>query len=185
MRSFVAVELPEAIRAELAALVRRLRDSGARASWVKPDRMHLTLRFLGDVTDDQLAAMGERLTQSLAGVSPFDLRVGGVGAFPNPRRPSVIWAGIQPMDGPLAEVQAACEDAARAIGLKGEKRPFRPHLTLARVRDHRDAGNLAPLLLREHTYDGGSFSVNGVSLFTSTLTPHGPIYDRVREISFR
>jgi len=140
MRSFVAIELPGRVRESLAALRERLRKSGAAASWVREENMHLTLRFLGDVAEPDLERLSETLGEALRPFSPLTLRIQNLGAFPNPRRPNVIWAGVETLSGTLLEVQAAVEAAARAIGLPPDDKPFHPHITLARIRDARRLG---------------------------------------------
>jgi len=140
MRTFIAIELPEATRRELQGMVEHLRRSGIRASWVRPDRMHLTLRFLGEIDDDQAGIAGEFLAKGCSGISAFECAVQGAGAFPDVRHPSVIWAGVGPLEGGLSEVQTVAEKAAASIDLKPENRPFRPHLTLGRIRRPEEAG---------------------------------------------
>jgi len=184
MRTFIAIELPGGVEDALQALSGRLRRSGVRATWVKRGRMHLTLRFLGEVSDDRLARLREVLARRYRGLAHFTLQVSGTGAFPNARKPSVVWAGAGPLGGGLAEAQAIAEEAARGIGLRAEKRPFHPHLTIARIKDPDRAGSLVPLLVQERDFDGGSISVSSVSLFSSQLTPNGPIYDRLQEFAF-
>jgi len=184
VRAFLAIEIPESIRSALTALSARLRAADVRASWVKPENIHLTLRFLGDIETDDAERLGEMLAADLQGIGPFPVRVRGTGAFPNPRRPSVVWVGMEPFEGPLAQVQSAAEQAARAIGLDPESKAFHPHLTLARIRDGRAAGPLVRLLIQEHEFDAGEFIVEGATLFSSQLNPKGAIYRRIREFLF-
>ena len=184
MRAFVAIELPEAIREGMGVLNDRLRRCGVRASWTRRDRMHLTLRFLGDISDEAAGRVGEHLLKGAAGLDAFRLHVSGVGAFPNLRRPSVVWAGIGPLEGGLKGAHAVAEEAAEAIGLRPDRKPFHPHVTLARIRDARDAEPLMECLRSEANFDGGEFHARGMSLFSSQLTPHGPIYTCVQECPF-
>jgi RNA 2',3'-cyclic 3'-phosphodiesterase len=181
MRTFIAIELPAEVRAALTDLSQRLRGSRASASWVKPERMHLTLRFLGEIPESDVARVGSLLEEHSAPLRPFALSVANAGVFPNSRQPRVVWAGVGPLDGGLRELQRIAEDGARATGLKPERRPFRPHLTLARIRGEAHAHELMTLVARERSFDGGSFSVASVSLFSSELTPSGPVYRRLRE----
>lgn len=181
MRSFIAIELPDPIKASLTPMVDRLRRTRVRASWVKPERMHLTLRFLGDVAEERLAALGEHLSAGLSGIEPFPLRVQGVGAFPNTRRPVVLWAGVGSLEGALTDVQAAAERAAQSIGLKPERRAFRAHVTIARVKQSGGFGELSVALRREEDFEAGPFQAGAVTLFSSELAPSGPVYTRLRE----
>ena len=184
MRCFLAIELPESLRTSLAGLAARLRRCPVRASWVRTDHLHLTLRFLGDIDDDARFAVAEFLRGHLAGSSPFQLHVQGAGAFPNVRRPSVIWAGAGPVTGPLETVQARCEGACRHAGLAPEPKPFHPHITLARIKDRQAPAELAQAIERERAFTAGEFVVRGMSLFRSELTPRGPAYTRLEEFPF-
>ncbi len=181
MRAFIAMELPGAIRESLMSLRERLRRSGAKASWVHPDNMHLTLRFLGEVDQDAINALCALLEAEYRNCGPVTLAVAGVGGFPNRRKPSVVWAGIEILSGDLMVLQAHAEQAARSIGLAPEEKPFHPHVTLARLRDHRALGTLPAELEAAQTYWGGEFTAAVVSLFSSELRPAGPIYRCLRE----
>lgn len=183
MRTFIAIELPDPIREALGHLSRRMRNTGANASWVRPENIHLTLRFLGEISEHDVNRIGERLALDYQAIDPFTLTISGTGVFPNPRKPSVIWVGAEPLEGPLATTQAIAESAAQAIGLPPETKPFRPHLTLARLRDPRQAGTLPQTLEQEAGFNAGAFQVHSVALFSSQLTPKGPIYRRLREFA--
>lgn len=184
LRSFVAIELPDSVKEELSALAARLKVPGLHASWVSPGNMHLTLRFLGDVTADARARLIDLLEDAYQAVSPFPLHVQGVGVFPNVRRPNVIWAGVGPFEGPLETLQASAEAAARAIGLPGETKAFKPHLTLARVKQLDHPAALQNVLETEQAFSGGEFVVQGVSLLSSKLTPKGAVHTCLREFHF-
>ncbi len=185
MRTFIAIEIPEEVRARVRSLTARLQASGARGcTWVKPEHMHLTLRFLGEIADAAVEGLCSSLEASYSGVAPFALAVRGTGAFPNWRKPAVLWAGIEPLDGPLAEAQGVAESAARAIGLPPDTKAFHPHLTLARVKDARGAAPAIACLECESEFFAGDFTVDAVSIYSSQLTPHGPIYRRVGEFRF-
>ena len=183
MRTFIAIELPDAIKAVLHELIGRLSKSGARAAWVRPEQMHLTLRFLGEITPADALRIEELLALRYERVKPFELHVRGAGAFPNIHRPSVVWAGIIGGEA-LDAVQMIAEEEACALGLPRERRPFKPHLTLARIKEAEQGKRLASFLSRERDFDGGAFQVAGVSLFSSELTPQGPIHRRLREYPF-
>ena len=184
MRAFVAIEMNDPVRDALDALSIRLRESAARVSWVKPKNVHLTLRFLGEVDEAQVDRLGEILAVAYQSVPPFTLTVGDVGAFPNVRRPQVVWVGVGPADGPLCVVQRVAEEAARRVGLPPETKRFSPHVTLGRVRDDRAGDDLRVALERENGFVAGDITVQRVALLRSTLSPKGSIYTPIREFPF-
>lgn len=146
--------------------------------------MHLTLRFIGDADDASVSTIVSNLRGAFDSVRPFELHAQGVGAFQNPRKPSVIWAGIGPLTGPLENVQAICEVAAQSAGIAPEPKPFHPHITLARVKDFRPPAELTQAIERERGFTAGEFAVSAVSLLKSELTPRGPVYTRLEEFRF-
>ncbi len=183
VRSFVAIEFPDSVRNEIARLLERLpRLPGI--TYVHPNRMHLTLRFLGDIDDGQSVRLRQTLRDAATSLRPFEVRVQGVGAFPSLRRPSVLWVGLVASDASLVQAQELSERAAQAIGLPAETKAFHPHVTLARVRDSRFALEASDALHAERDFDAGAFVVSGMTLFHSRLTPHGPVYTPIEEFAF-
>ena len=181
VRCFIAIHVPEAIRGALARLSAELRSCRVRAKWARPEQMHLTLRFLGEITPDQCATISAHMAKSTRKLAPFQLRVHGVGAFPNVRRANIIWSGVGPSDGPLAQLQMHCEAAARSAGLTAEPRAFFPHITLTRLTDRRPPEDLILAIERHQTFIAGEFTVEGVSLCKSELTQGGPVHSRLQE----
>ena len=184
MRTFIAIELPEEVKENICNLRDRLRKTDVRVSWITPEKMHLTLRFLGEISEEQVDKIVTLLVDNYKGINPFSLKVKGTGAFPSLRKPNVIWAGIKEFEEGLTRCHAIAENSAIAIGLKREKRHFNPHLTIARIRDLRNVGKLINLVKKEKDFDGGAFSVDSVALFSSKLTRKGPIYTRLKEFFF-
>lgn len=184
MRTFIAIELPDDIRSALDTLTVRLRASRIRASWVRAENIHLTLRFLGEISVDHVQRLSGILASAYKDTVPFFLIVRGTGAFPNVRNPNIVWAGVEPAEGPLEKVQAAAETAALSIGCKAERRSFHPHLTLARIKDPAEGRKLLPYLAEERNWSAGAFQAAGVSLFSSQLTPHGAMYTRLAHFPF-
>ena len=140
LRTFIAIDLPAPLRQALRARQEQLQRDLAAVEpsplfrWSAVEGIHLTLRFLGDTTPQQGEAVAEVLRALAAQWSPFTLRVGGLGGFPNLRRPRVLWLGVDGEVEALARLQAAVEASAVAAGFAPEPKAFRPHLTLARVR---------------------------------------------------
>ena len=144
-RAFIAVVPPKSIRAELGAPVRQLRnlDTKDDVRWVAPDAIHITLAFLGQLEEDRAAPLLDALEQAVAEVGPFELSIGGLGAFGDRRRrggAQVIWAGLEGDVDALGELHERVVGAVRHVGLRVESRGFEPHFTLGRVRRGRRWG---------------------------------------------
>ncbi|MCH7607047.1 MAG: RNA 2',3'-cyclic phosphodiesterase [Chloroflexi bacterium] len=183
LRLFVSVELPQHVRGALSTSIERLRSSlGDAYRWVRPEAVHLTLRFLGNVEQERVAELAAALEAAVGPLAAFELRLDGTGVFPNARAPSVVWAGLGGESAALVRLVAAVGTATAGVGEPAESRPYVPHLTLGRVRGRlgtRDAGELAARL-RELTYEGTApFRVDGVSLMQSEIGPAGARYTRL------
>jgi 2'-5' RNA ligase len=182
MRCFIAIELPPSIRQTITAVSARTRERPVKAQWVKSENLHLTLRFLGDISNEQAVRVGDALAEACPSLKPFSLRIQRVGAFPNSSRPNVVWVGARPLEGGLLACHDAAEVAAQSIGLAKESRAYHPHITVARIRNGKAKKGWAKVLEAEQNFDGGAFTVAAVSLFQSRLTPQGAIYTRLRNI---
>lgn len=170
MRLFVAIDLPDDIRQSVADICRGL--PGVR--WLPPEQLHLTLRFIGEADDAVNAALRRGLAK--IALPPFTLALNGADCFPSPRRPRVLWVGLNGGE-PLTQLQQEVEAAAVAAGLPPEERPFSPHITLARLRDHRE-DDVGPFLARNASFASGPFTVDAFHLYSSTLTAKGAIHRR-------
>jgi len=178
VRTFIALELSEVAKAGILACVDELRDRKVRASWARPATIHLTLRFLGDLEESILPSVIEAVERAAAGIAPFEMATSGIGAFPSPARPRVLWSGIDAPDA-LYELHAALEDELKALGFARERRSFRPHVTLGRLRDSQ--GSLERLL-RELPAPEGRTRVESVRVMKSTLAPSGATHDVIGEV---
>ena len=178
MRAFLAIELPDAVREAIESLIQRLRQSHARVRWVKSQNMHLTIRFLGEIEPSGVDGLASCMQQACDTIEPFTLAIKGTGAFPNLRRPAVIWVGAECGQPGLIQCRHAADAAASAIGVSPEKQAFKPHLTLARIPDPREGSRLFDAINAEHAFQGGAFQVDAVALFSSRLLPGGPVYQR-------
>ncbi len=187
MRAFIALELPQTTILRLQREIADLRGACGRASWVRPEHMHLTLRFLGEISEEQKSALSQSMRQLCTGVPPMRLAVEGLGAFPNTRRPAVVWAGIRQVAGDLSVLQNGVERVARELGLDPDDKPFHPHVTLARIRDVSASAGLVAMVhhrvLAAPAAYGDEFRARAVALFRSDLKPGGPVYTRIEEFS--
>jgi 2'-5' RNA ligase len=181
-RMFCAVALPEEVRASAAAHSSRLREQfpHVRASWERPEKMHLTLKFLGEVERARVAELSDAAARAADASAPFELSVGGTGAFPPHGPPRVLWLGVEDADGRLARLQRRLEDDCAAAGFPRETRPFSPHLTLARLREPRDARPLANAH-RGSVFTPQTFHVSDLLVIRSELGPAGSRYTTVSQ----
>ncbi|MBI5888396.1 MAG: RNA 2',3'-cyclic phosphodiesterase [Deltaproteobacteria bacterium] len=182
IRAFIAIELPEKLIAALNAIETELKGKcGLTKGWVRPESIHLTVKFLGDVDEKKLPEIAAALKNSASGCGPFTLTAAGYGGFPGLRAPRVLWMGVK--DSPeLQRLQQNIEDRLGAIGIAKENRQFSAHLTFLRIKspaDGRIAGAAAENLKHEISMD---FYVDSFVLFKSTLSPKGARHDIVERI---
>ncbi len=176
-RTFVAVETPSDVRIRAAALVERLKSSGAKIRWTDVQTMHWTLNFLGDVPDNEIADVCQCVASAVAPFSPFDLQISGCGAFPKVGRPRTLWLGAGDGAEAMVELQAALERELAKLGFRAEARQFRPHLTLGRVRDSSTGlDELAELVRRHADFSAGEMYVDEVVVFSSQLKRTGAVH---------
>jgi 2'-5' RNA ligase len=184
IRSFVAIELEEELTEELAQIQESLRRRGIaeQVRWVKPEGIHLTLKFLGNVPADGIEEIGLAVTRGSEGVEPFAISLDGVGCFPTASRPNVVWVGVREDTGTLARLQTAVEDRLSVLGYAPERRKYTPHLTLGRVSRHMGARDRRRIGDVVQTHDAGTLGrmqVREVSLIRSDLSPEGARYTRL------
>jgi len=170
-RLFVAIDLPNSTRQLLSDLDPHLR--GVR--WTEPEQMHLTLGFFGDVSEDVDLKLREKLSAIEFGA--FFLPVNGVGAFSSKGAPKIVWIGVGKAHPHLFQVHKRVQEAALAVRLEPELRPWHPHITMARCRDV-SAQTLRKFLQSNAEFDAGMFRVEAFRLYSSRLTPAGPIHNR-------
>jgi len=182
IRAFVAIDLPEAVLAAVAAVQKQLSGHRFAVRWVTPRNIHLTLKFLGDIGAGQVAAVGEALAAAVRGTGPFSLAAAGLGVFPGIRQPRVIWAGVVGDTQRLLDLQRAVDAQLAAVGFLPESRPFKSHLTIGRVKDRIDARGLARALAEAGGYETPTFAVEAIVLYRSDLRPGGPAYNPLRRV---
>ena len=177
MRLFVATDIPEDVRAAVAALVARLRPAGQSARWTRIEGLHVTLKFIGEVREEKVGAIVSAL-KSVTFAKPIALNFCGLGFFPNQHRPRVLWAGIEA--GPeLATLAAAVQAALTPLGIPREDRAFSPHLTLARFDSPRGLDRLQVMIDGAGPLEFGSAIAKDFHLYQSILKRGGAEYTRV------
>jgi len=177
MRIFLAIDLPPAVRAGVRRVQSLLRESGADVRWVQPQAAHLTLLFFGEIGPAQLGRIETEITPLTANAPPLQLHLRGLGAFPNPRRPRVLWIGVQGDVERLRALQGALRDALASLLPSGQRQRFDPHVTFGRVRRGPPSQMLASLLLQHRDVDVGPLPVRRLRLVRSRLGGADPRYE--------
>jgi RNA 2',3'-cyclic 3'-phosphodiesterase len=178
MRVFLALDLDSEVRGKLAELQRELRPLARRARWVRPEGLHLTLRFFGEVTAEGVESLAVRLSEAFAGLPAFALDFRGCGVFPERGNPRVLWVGVPTPPSALFELQSRAEAVARGLGFAPEKRRFEPHLTMARFRGPEKGIDTLVSSCRDR--DLGRSPIEDALLLESRLSPEGSTYERLR-----
>ena len=188
IRSFIAIELPTELKQELARLESQLKAGNQPwVKWVKPDSIHLTLKFLGNIDTDTTATITRAIKESARGIEPFRLEVKELGVFPNLKRVRVAWVGISGQVDKLSLLQKRLESQLTPLGFTAESRPFTPHLTLARLSERASPDEQQGFgrLIASTSFEGGDIEVKEISLMKSQLTRAGAIYSRISQIELK
>lgn len=184
-RTFCAIELSNEVRERLAEHAQQLREKNpeASASWSKPEKVHLTLKFFGNVPTQNVTQISAAASRVAKQFSPFQIRIGGTGVFPRRSRPQVLWVGVEDASAQLLDLQQRLEEEFAREGFAKEDRGFRPHLTIARLRRPEDARQLAEAHIQTK-FDSIEVPVNEFVLFRSDLSPKGSIYTVISKHAF-
>jgi 2'-5' RNA ligase len=178
IRTFVAVEVSESVRGQAAELTRRLKSSPVKVGWIAPANMHITLKFLGEQTDESVAEICRAVREGAATVEPFEFNCAGVGAFPSIDRPRTLWLGVDEGLVGLQRLHAAIDVALARLRFPKDRQRFLPHLTIGRVREGGTGlRQLVEGLRTMQDFVGGTTIVDEVTVFSSELKPAGPVYD--------
>jgi 2'-5' RNA ligase len=186
LRTFIAVDPGKAIRSRCVSLQETLARSAERVRWEKPENIHITLLFLGDVDERDLLPVCEAVSAVCVGQGAFPVSFEGVGCFPNLNRPRTIWAGIGTGTQELVALHDALETPLIDLGCyRREERQFKPHLTLGRVKGEGMSYQLTMALTKQLQWRGGESTIDEVQVMSSELTPDGPIYSVVSTAKLR
>ena len=179
IRAFVAIELSPELQAKIDDIITELqKQTGKSVRWVTPRNVHLTLKFIGNVSPANLSALTHIICAEALRHKPFVMKVESLGAFPNLIRPRIIWVGIQ-SPSTLSEIQRGIDRETNRLGYPGEERDFSPHLTLGRISQHAGPQEVKQIADTLHTVTVGvlgSVHVDSIRLFRSDLQPGGAIY---------
>lgn len=184
-RIFVAVALAPALLAAVSGMRARLAEAESTLRWVPPENLHFTLKFLGGITPPQLAGVVAAAREVAARTQRFSITLAGLGAFPSARRPRVVWAGVSSGADHLVALAEDLDVVLRSAHASREDRPFRPHLTIARVRDAAPVRDLSKEIDALRELEWGCQTVGAICVMESHLRPSGAVYQPVEEVWLR
>lgn len=184
IRTFVAVPLPDAAGRDAAAFTAPLKRLGADVKWARPESLHFTLKFLGDVEAGRLGPLADAVAEAVSGTRAFCLRLGGSGFFPNAKRPAVVWIGVTDGAGDLARTAEAVDAAAVRCGFAAESRPFAAHLTVGRVRSPAGIDRLVAALSASR-FESALFTARTIVIMKSDLQRTGAVHTPYRTIQLK
>ena len=176
IRTFVAVGLDEELRSGISAVAERVKKLAPNVKWVAPANLHVTLKFLGSVREDRIVRAQAAMDEVAGEFAAFEMSVSGLGVFPSPRRPRVVWVGIETGREQLIALGKAVEDRLVKAGFKKEDKPFKSHITIGRVREGRPVDGLVEALEGTDAAELGVQRVDSVIVMESVLRPEGPEY---------
>ena len=179
IRAFIAIELPEEIIAFIRKIQEGLRSYGFKARWVRPKNIHLTLKFLGDINSAEIKKAGDAIISAASENASMSLGAKGIGFFPGVKRSRVIWTGIAGQTRELADLQKTLDGKLDTVGFPKEKRPFKGHLTIARIKRKIDARRLVDAMKEFGRFESKTFIADEVVLFKSELKPSGAVYSKL------
>jgi len=175
MRSFIAINLPDTVKADIEAIIDRLGPAGPPARWVPATNLHLTVKFLDEITAEQVQPITDAIARAGTGTPPFEIRLGGFGVFPNERKARVFWIAIESGFDILRPLARTIDDQLAELGFAREERPFSAHITLARLRDPGPADRLVKAASHVD-YHSDPIPVTQIDLMRSILSPKGAAY---------
>jgi 2'-5' RNA ligase len=184
IRTFICIEVPKSIKEQIGTLQQTAGGHDAKISWVKPSNIHLTLKFLGDVTATRIPAVSSAVERAARLSRTFEIEVGGAGCFPSANRPRVIWVGLTAVPDGLVRLHALIEEELAGEGFAPDTRKFSPHLTIGRVRLPKNAPRVAEDLISTG-FEPEIFQTTEVVVMRSDLNPSGSIYSPISTCRLR
>jgi 2'-5' RNA ligase len=183
IRTFIAIELPSEIRAGIGQVQAATRAAGLRAAWVRPENIHLTLKFLGDIRAAEIETIARAMADACRPYEPFELTVKGMGVFPGTDRPRVLWVGVGGQVDVLEKLQHSLAQQLAGCGYPDEKRRFHAHLTVARFKGSVATQALLQAIQAQAAFETQAFVAREIILFQSVLKPSGAIYSALRRVA--
>ncbi|OQC48171.1 MAG: 2',5' RNA ligase family [Candidatus Marinimicrobia bacterium ADurb.Bin030] len=182
IRAFLAIEPPENILQEISRLQEKLkREISGRLSWTRPQGQHLTLKFFGDISREDINNISAAVQKRIVAEQKMNLKIEKLGVFPDAKRPRVLWCGITGDVERLINLQIKLDGDFAALGFPAEDRSFKAHLTLARIKDPRDITGMSDALKKYNSFKAGEFTSDKLFLLQSNLSPQGAVYTKLAE----
>jgi RNA 2',3'-cyclic 3'-phosphodiesterase len=185
IRTFIAIEIPGNVIFKIRELQEGIKVYGLKIRWVRSENIHLTLKFLGDVEAVKIGEIAEAISKTVKGYTPISLKAKGVGVFPSIKRPRVLWVGLTGQLEVLLKLQKTLDENLKLLGFPGEKRPFKGHLTMGRIKERIDVKKFGDALMAFRHFESETFTAGQLVLYKSELKPLGAVYTRLAEASFR
>lgn len=182
VRTFIAINLDDALHAALAEAIEKFASSKASVKWVPPHNAHLTLKFLGNVEEARLPEVFAACESAARDFPPIELALGTIGCFPNMKRPRIVWLGMEKGADEVKQLQHNVESELKRIGFPKEDRKFKAHLTIGRVKKQQGLSRLSQLIEEDRDIFIGSMRAEKISVMKSKVLPGGPVYTELKAI---
>jgi len=177
----LAFDISDEVKENAVNSIKKLKRAGGNVRWVKPENMHFTIKFFGEITEDEVENIDNVIKTHLGAFNKFKIKVSGINTFPPlPKNPRVVWAGIEDFE-ELEKIHKTLRPAFQKIGFPEEYREFKPHLTLGRVKNTSGISGLKKAIEKNQNEFFGELEVNALVLYKSKLTPQGPIYTAIHK----
>lgn len=184
MRAFIACEFPKNIISAIGKVQENLRSYGLKVRWIRPENMHLTLKFLGNIERTVAQRIAGTISESVKGCGPISISAKGIGVFPTLKRPRILWAGLAGGNDALRQLHRNLESNLERIGFPKENKHFKGHLTLGRFRGKADPKQLIDAIEAFEGFKTEAFVIDHLILFKSELLPAGPLYSKLTQVTF-
>jgi 2'-5' RNA ligase len=178
IRTFIAIEIPGNIISKIRELQEGIKVYGLKIRWVRSENIHLTLKYLGDVEAVKIGEIAEAISKTVEGYIPISLKAKGIGVFPGIKRPRVLWVGLTGQLESLVRLQKTLDENLKVLGFPGEKRPFKGHLTMGRIK-----AKFGDALMAFRSFEPETFTASQIILYKSELKPSGAVYTKLSSAS--